>query len=57
MVTVFKINQQADYKDNYQDYDIVFVVTETTSFVQELKKWLQLFSRKPLDQNPSFGVK
>jgi aminoglycoside 6-adenylyltransferase len=38
-------------KDDHQDYDIVFVVTETTSFIED-KNWLLLFGDPLIVQEP-----
>ncbi len=38
-------------KDIYQDYDIVYVVTETTSFLND-KNWLSLFGETLIIQEP-----
>lgn len=38
-------------KDNYQDYDIVYVVTETKSFIED-KNWLLIFGKPAIVQEP-----
>jgi aminoglycoside 6-adenylyltransferase len=41
-------------KDNYQDYDIVFVVTETISFLND-KNWINLFGEIAIVQEPDWN--
>lgn len=38
-------------KDNYQDYDIVYVVTETKSFLKD-KQWISVFGDLAIVQEP-----
>jgi len=38
-------------KDKYQDYDIVFIVTETTSFLAD-KSWIDVFGENSIVQEP-----
>jgi aminoglycoside 6-adenylyltransferase len=39
------------HKDNYQDYDIVYVVTETQSFLDD-KRWMSVFGDPAIIQEP-----
>ena len=41
-------------KDIYQDYDIVFVVTETGSFLAD-KNWIQIFGKPLIVQEPGWN--
>lgn len=41
-------------KDKYQDYDIVFVVTETTSFLAN-KNWIKIFGEIAIVQEPDWN--
>ena len=41
-------------KDKYQDYDIVFVVTETSSFISD-KNWIENFGEIAIVQEPDWN--
>lgn len=41
-------------KDIYQDYDVVYVVTETESFIKD-KSWLTIFGRPLIIQEPDLN--
>lgn len=46
-----RVNQNVK-KDIFQDYDIVFVVTETKSFLED-KSWISLFGETAIVQEPN----
>ncbi len=41
-------------KDKYQDYDVVFVVTETESFLED-KNWIKIFGEIAIVQEPDWN--